>query len=149
MPLPTWTRHPYCTYTVLKSLYSLKVLLNCMGLNSKIFYSYRAYSFCLQLSHCWALGSGLRYMICVTLFLHVARVRKRTDMRESHAFRVRFSFSHVRVFSDSFRVQFSHVRVFSDSRNMQKRATKSHTSGHCLPVSTLEGRKIRKDAYLS
>ena len=53
-------------------------------------------------------------------------------MRESHAFRVRFSFSHVRVFSGSFRVQFSHVRVFSDSRNMQKRATKSGTSGHCL-----------------
>ena len=30
------------------------------------------------------------------------------------------------------RVQFSHVRVFSDSRNVQKRATKSDTSGHCL-----------------
>ena len=29
-------------------------------------------------------------------------------------------------------VQFSHVRVFSDSRNVQKRATKSDTSGHCL-----------------
>ena len=33
------------------------------------------------------------------------------------------------------RVQFSHVRVFSDSRNVQKRATKSDTSGHCLPPS--------------
>ena len=30
------------------------------------------------------------------------------------------------------RVQFLHVRVFSDSRTMQKRATKSGTSGHCL-----------------
>ena len=33
------------------------------------------------------------------------------------------------------RVQFSHVRVFSDSRNVQKRATKSDTSGHCLAGS--------------
>ena len=32
----------------------------------------------------------------------------------------------------AFRVQFSHVRVFSYSRNVQKRATKSDTSGHCL-----------------
>ena len=39
-------------------------------------------------------------------------------MRESHAKRVRFS----------------HVRVFSDTRNVQKRATKSDTSGHCLPT---------------
>ena len=30
------------------------------------------------------------------------------------------------------RVQFSHVRVFSDSRNVQKRATKTDTSGHCI-----------------
>ena len=36
-------------------------------------------------------------------------------------------------FLHAFRVQFSHVRVFSDSRNVQKRATKSDTSGHCLP----------------
>ena len=32
----------------------------------------------------------------------------------------------------AFRVHFSHVRVFSDTRNVQKRATKSDTSGHCL-----------------
>ena len=31
-----------------------------------------------------------------------------------------------------FRVQFSHVSVFSDLRNVQKRATKSDTSDHCL-----------------
>ena len=30
------------------------------------------------------------------------------------------------------RVRFSHGRVFSDSRNVQKQATKSDTSGHCL-----------------
>ena len=82
------------------------------------------------------------------IFLHVARVRKHTDMRESLACTLRESlacprFSHVRVnlshVRDSrmsvcfqFRVQFSHVRVFSDSRNVQKRATKSDTSGHCL-----------------
>ena len=34
-----------------------------------------------------------------------------------------------------FRVRFSHVRVFSDSRNVQKRATKSETSGHCLSMT--------------
>ena len=41
------------------------------------------------------LGSGQRYMICVTLFCTL----------ELHGFRV----------------QFSHVRVFSDSSNVQKR----------------------------
>ena len=55
-------------------------------------------------------------MICVKLFLHDARVRKHTDMRVLHAKRA----------------QFSHVRMFSGSRNVQKRATKSYTSGHCL-----------------
>ena len=30
------------------------------------------------------------------------------------------------------RVRFSHGRVLFDSRNVQKRATKSDTSGHCL-----------------
>ena len=48
-----------------------------------------------------------------------------------HAFGVQFS--HVRVFG----VQFSHVSVFSDSRNVQKRATKSDTLGHCLAGETL------------
>ena len=48
------------------------------------------------------------YDSCHT-FLHVARVRKHTDIRELHA-------KHVQI---------SHVRVFSDSRNVQKRATKS------------------------
>ena len=52
----------------------------------------------------FALGSGPRYMICVTLFC---------TLREKS-------------------VRFSHVRVFSDSRNVQKRATKSDTSGNCL-----------------
>ena len=37
----------------------------------------------------------------------------------------------------TFRVQFSHVREFSDSRNVQKRATKSDTSGHCLDIMDL------------
>ena len=62
---------------------------------------------------CWSIGSGPRYMIRVTLFCTI-----HTDMRELYAFRV----------------QFSHVRVFSDSRIVQKRATKSDTSGHCLLV---------------
>ena len=54
------------------------------------------------------------------IFLHVVLVRKDTDIRELHAFRV----------------QFSNVRVFSDSRNVQKRAIKSDTSGHCLMMMT-------------
>ena len=33
------------------------------------------------------------------------------------------------------RVRFSHGSVFSDSRNVQKRATKSDTSGHCVEWS--------------
>ena len=57
------------------------------------------------------LGSDLRYMICVTPFCHVP-----TAMRESRAILVRFS----------------HGRRFFDSLNVQKRATKSNTSGHCL-----------------
>ena len=44
------------------------------------------------------------YDLCHT-FLHVARVRKHTAMRELHAF---------------------------DSRNVHKHATKFDTSGHCL-----------------
>ena len=50
-------------------------------------------------------------------------------MRELHAF-------HVRELRElhAFHVRFSHVRVFSDLRNVQKRATKSDTSGHCLLV---------------
>ena len=44
----------------------------------------------------------------------------------------------------AFRVQFSHVRVFSDSRNLQKRATKSDTSDHCLlGILVLRGRSVR------
>ena len=59
------------------------------------------------------LGSGPRYMIRVTLFC---------TLRESEN-----------------TVEFSHVRasVFSDSRNVQKRATKSDTSGHCLPYTII------------
>ena len=38
--------------------------------------------------------------------------------------------------SHFFRVQFSHGRVFSDSRNVQKRATKSDISGHCLVLTS-------------
>ena len=30
----------------------------------------------------WLLGSGQRCMICVTLFLHIARVRKHMDMQD-------------------------------------------------------------------
>ena len=40
-----------------------------------------------------------------------------------------------RKHTDIRELQFSHVRVFSDSLNLQKRATKSDTSGHCLPSS--------------
>ena len=36
------------------------------------------------------IGSGPRYMICVTLFMHVARVKKHSAMRESHAKRETF-----------------------------------------------------------
>ena len=57
------------------------------------------------------------YDSCHTL-LHVAQVRQHTNMRELH----------VKC------MQFSHIRVFSDSRNVQKRATKSDTWGHCLVV---------------
>ena len=49
----------------------------------------------------YTVGSGPRYMICVTLFW-------------------------------TFRVRFSYGSVLFDSRNVQKRATKSDTSGHCL-----------------
>ena len=63
------------------------------------------------------LGSGLRYVICVTHFCTLRESEElHIDMRELHAFRV----------------QFAHVRVFSDSSNLQKRATKSDTLGHCL-----------------
>ena len=55
------------------------------------------------------------YDLCYT-FLHVARVKKPAAMRESLAVGLRVS----------------HGRRFFDSRNMQKRAKKSYTSGHCL-----------------
>ena len=51
------------------------------------------------------------YDLCHT-FLHVARVKKPTAMRD--------------------RVLFSHGLRFFDSHNVQKRATKSDTLGHCL-----------------
>ena len=41
-----------------------------------------------------------------------------------------------RCASKKTRVRFSHGRVFFDSRNVQKCATKSDTSGHCLWSST-------------
>ena len=53
------------------------------------------------------LGSGPRYMICVTLFC---------TLRES----------------ENTRTCQNCTRLFSGSRNVQKRATKSHTSGYCL-----------------
>ena len=53
-------------------------------------------------------------------FLHVARVKKPTAMRESR----------VRPCENC--VRFSHGSRFFDLRNVQKRATKSDTSGHCL-----------------
>ena len=71
------------------------------------------------------------YDLCHT-FLHIARVRKHTAMRKS---RVR---KHTAMLeSHAFCVRFSHGPVFSDSRNVQKRATKSDTSGHCLDTSLL------------
>ena len=69
-------------------------------------------------------------MICVTLFCTLRESentrtcknctlnRKHTDMRELHA-------------------KHMHVSVFSDLSNVQKRATKSDTSGHCLYISIL------------
>ena len=48
----------------------------------------------------WELRSGPRYMICVTLFFHVAavaRIKKNTDMRESHAKRVQKTHGHARI----------------------------------------------------
>ena len=64
-------------------------------------------------------------------FLHVALVRKHTAMRELHAKHTAMRELHAKhtVFK---RVQFSYGSVFSDSCNVQKRATKSDTSGHCL-----------------
>ena len=75
------------------------------------------------------------YDLCHT-FLHIARVRKHTDMRELHAKHTDMRELHAKRVQLK-RVQFSHVRVFSDSRNVQKRATKSDTSGHCLDTSLL------------
>ena len=65
----------------------------------------------MSLSHC-CLGSGPRYMICVTLFC---------TLRES---------KNLRPFEN--RVRFSHGRRFFGSRSVQTRATKSDASGHCL-----------------
>ena len=69
------------------------------------------------------------YDLCHT-FLHIVRVRKHTNMRELHAKRV----------------QCSHVRVFSDSRNVQKSATKSDTSGHCLRPAGSGSETVRPSA---
>ena len=67
-----------------------------------------------------AVGSGPRDMISVTLFctLHESENTRTCQncLRELHAKSV----------------QFLHVSVFSDSSNVQKRATKSDTLGHCL-----------------
>ena len=60
--------------------------------------------------------------------LPCTRARKHTA--KSHALRVRIS--HGRVLK---RVQILHGSVFSDLHNVQKRATKSDTLGHCLPYS--------------
>ena len=58
--------------------------------------------------------------------------KKHKDMRDLHAFSVQFS--HFRVFSDSRNACNSSM---SDSRNVQKRATKSDTSGQGL-ANTVE-----------
>ena len=55
--------------------------------------------------------------------------------RVSRAIPSRVLFSHVRVFLN--RVRFSHVRMFFDWSNVQKRATKSDTLGHCLITGNL------------
>ena len=71
------------------------------------------------------------YDLCHT-FLHVvavALVKKNMAMRQSHAFHTAVQESHA---SHAFRVRFSHGRVFFYSCNVQKRATKSDTSAHCL-----------------
>ena len=48
------------------------------------------------MARCFAIGSGPRYMIRVKLFLHVARFRKHTDMRELHSKRVQLRAKRVR-----------------------------------------------------
>ena len=63
------------------------------------------------------------YDLCHT-FLHIVLVRKHT-----------------------FSVQFSHGRVFSDSHNVQKRLTKSDTSGHCLLVTVMDKLSFYCDKY--
>ena len=61
-----------------------------------------------QLSLASGPGPKVCDLLCHT-FLHVAQVRKHTDMQESHVFCVLFS----------------HVHMFSDLHNVQKGATKS------------------------
>ena len=72
----------------------------------------------------WVLGSGPRYMICVTLFCTL-----RESKTHGHA---RFARISRAILACPKSVRISHVREFLDSCNMQKRATKSDTSGHCL-----------------
>ena len=61
-------------------------------------------------------------MILCHTFLHVARVEKPTAMRELHAI----------ARNSRIAVGFLHGSRFFDTRNVQKRETKSDTSGHCL-----------------
>ena len=84
------------------------------------------------------LGSGPRYMISVTLFCTLLESKNLRPcenhttfacdslMAVAHAFRVWFSHG------CRFCVWFSQGSRFFDSCNVQKRATKSDTSGHCL-----------------
>ena len=68
------------------------------------------------------------YDLCHT-FLHVARVKKPTAMRESRAILACDSSMAVGFLNS---VRFSHGSRFFDLSNMPKRTTKSDTSGHCL-----------------
>ena len=84
----------------------------------------RQLSFQIQLLK-FAIGSGPRYMNCVTLFCKLHESENSWTYENCMCFSCN---SHMSVFC----VQFLHVSVFSDSRNVQKLATKSDTLGHCL-----------------
>ena len=59
-----------------------------------------------------ALGSGLTYMICVTLFCTLSKSKNLLPCKNG--------------------MRFLNGSRFFDLHNVQKHATKSDTSGHCL-----------------
>ena len=75
----------------------------------------------------YAAGLGSRRSFAVFRRAHRPRPGPRT--RQYHQ-------AVARGILHAFRMQFSHIRAFSDSRNVQRRATKSDTSSHCLRTTT-------------